>query len=1024
MRNMITTGRLLIATLTLVVAFGATHVDPSIAGAQTTPLCPATIAPVKGGFGDAATLGLDDGVRRGAPAFAPGQLIVVLRPGRTAKDLQCVADELRAVIIDGGAGRKGLGGIPNAIVLQLQPGVSVERTASLLLQTRYQGLIALVQPNTVGELVRAAPDETVDDPLFPVQWGLSNSGQVPQEMEPFPVPFQASDLLANPFTSAKESLRYSIRLRQAWTLLARRALPSVTPIRVAIVDNSLAAHSDLDANVSTTGNARYSGASGAIRIELLKKAGTANLDILDEWDQRQQLCQLKWNVDDPAKRIEGTWVAKMIASQTNHLCLPSKVPTTWRVTIRNAYAGSAIFEYGGQMTGPIDLSPLWDPRVNPDTATNAIQTELLAIVPGGRANSRIVAVAARSNAGPVGDAMDRTRELRIVLYGNAGKLAMRTDGLKFRPDTFVSQPTSTSATYQTAIGVMHGQGGTFRIQYSITTIPDDGLPGAEESTDTVETGDLAPGATGRDVTAQLNAALATSPARDFISSFTAGRVSADFPRIYNVSANRAVRPGVALVREGFSVTASAVQSAPPATADVVEIKARGTVTPLPDGVTSIDIGGLATVKAITSSSPDVTIGLRASPDAVEVMPAANRWPGGLTPDADHGQFIAGVIGATANNNLGMTGVIGDQSRTKTRISINGVVSALNDAGLLTMLEYAESDLRAHVVNFSIGTNVMSGDDLFDRAASSSNRNRVLRGEDPLPTRALNLQMGEVGSSSRTLFVVAAGNEGSDLRRPVASIRAQKKRAGDRAVEQLLVRNPQATDAEQTTARAQAEARDRAVGLYPCRPKGMGVAQRPVGIASRTSAKGGTLSMLQMPDGTFDRGNILCVASADWNGNLLDYSNWGPGIVDVAAPGDNIIGTALNDGYKSDGGTSFAAPMVAGVAAMVYSVLPDAEPWLVKCAVLSSATSKPLRQPDPKKAPFTYLTMFDGDKGWHIPYPKDSPLTVNGMVQASEAISAALYLDGRVRRAQSTGSWPTCVQKRGFFGGWKNTPVLG
>ena len=61
----------------------------------------------------------------------------------------------------------------------------------------------------------------------------------------------------------------------------------------------------------------------------------------------------------------------------------------------------------------------------------------------------------------------------------------------------------------------------------------------------------------------------------------------------------------------------------------------------------------------------------------------------------------------------------------------------------------------------------------------------------------------------------------------------------------------------------------------------------------------------------------------------------------------------------------------------------------------------------------------------IPYPNGSPLTVNGMVQASEAISAALFLDGRVRIAQNgSGSWPTCVQKRGFFGGWKNTPVLG
>jgi subtilisin family serine protease len=171
---------------------------------------------------------------------------------------------------------------------------------------------------------------------------------------------------------------------------------------------------------------------------------------------------------------------------------------------------------------------------------------------------------------------------------------------------------------------------------------------------------------------------------------------------------------------------------------------------------------------------------------------------------------------------------------------------------------------------------------------------------------------------------------------------------------------------------------------------MGITQRPVGIGSRTSQKGGSLSMLQMPDGTFDRGNILCVASADWNGELSSFSNWGPGIVDVAAPGSNIVGTLPFNGYATENGTSFAAPMVAGVAAMVNSVLPNAQPWLVKCAILSSATSKPLRPADPTKLPFTYLTLPANGKE-KIPYPDQSPLTVNGMVQASEAISAALFL---------------------------------
>jgi subtilisin family serine protease len=286
-------------------------------------------------------------------------------------------------------------------------------------------------------------------------------------------------------------------------------------------------------------------------------------------------------------------------------------------------------------------------------------------------------------------------------------------------------------------------------------------------------------------------------------------------------------------------------------------------------------------------------------------------------------------------------------------------------------------------------------------------------------------MGSVGEANRTLFVVAAGNDGADLRRPTASARAIRMRMSTTLPAELKVKFPAWTQQKiDDYVQSKINKYDDTVGLTPCRPKGMGIRQRPLGIGARTSTKGGALSMLQMPDGTYDRGNILCVANADWDGNLAASSNWGPGIVDVAAPGQNLVGTSATGGYSTGSGTSFAAPIVSGIAGMIYSVLPNAQPWLVKCAILSSATSKPLRPANPWKAPFNGLTESDGNYGQRIPYPNESPLTVNGMVQASEAISAALFLDGRVRQAQSTGSWPTCVQKRGFFGGWKNTPVLG
>jgi subtilisin family serine protease len=498
---------------------------------------------------------------------------------------------------------------------------------------------------------------------------------------------------------------------------------------------------------------------------------------------------------------------------------------------------------------------------------------------------------------------------------------------------------------------------------------------------------------------------------------------------------KAIRPTGGLewiTAEQFAVVSHAGIQSRPVTSDVKRYEPRATLVTNADGTVSISIRALPPIEKLAGErGKPIKIGAIAEAEAVERISAAQKWPGVRSPGANHGQFIAGIIGATGGNSIGMVGVLGNQRTNGTNVKINGLVSAQEMGSLLSLLEYADADLKARVVNFSLGLDVKRGDDLFDSNADRVRRNNVLRRPDTIEVDAMNLLMGRVPDASRTLFVVAAGNEGSDLRRPLSSIQAQIERAADQAEEDLLGRNSAATrveiDAERKKAQ-QSMKRDAAVGLFPCRPKGMGVTDRPTGPNSKQQLKGGTLSMLRMPDGTFDRGNILCVAAADWNGELARFSNWGPGVVDVAAPGKRIVGTSGGgDGYATGDGTSYAAPMVAGVAAMVYSVVPDAQPWLVKCAILSSATSKPLQRPNPNKAPFSYLTEPDPNGGQRIPYPDGSPLTVNGMVQASEAISAALYLDARVKRKLrggiGSGSWPTCVQKRGLFGGWKNTPTL-
>jgi subtilisin family serine protease len=71
--------------------------------------------------------------------------------------------------------------------------------------------------------------------------------------------------------------------------------------------------------------------------------------------------------------------------------------------------------------------------------------------------------------------------------------------------------------------------------------------------------------------------------------------------------------------------------------------------------------------------------------------------------------------------------------------------------------------------------------------------------------------------------------------------------------------------------------------------------------------------------------------------VASFSNYGQVGVDVFAPGFEIYNTVPQSAYQNLQGTSMAAPMVAGVAAMLKSYFPTLSMLDIKFAILSSAT---------------------------------------------------------------------------------------
>lgn len=114
-------------------------------------------------------------------------------------------------------------------------------------------------------------------------------------------------------------------------------------------------------------------------------------------------------------------------------------------------------------------------------------------------------------------------------------------------------------------------------------------------------------------------------------------------------------------------------------------------------------------------------------------------------------------------------------------------------------------------------------------------------------------------------------------------------------------------------------------------------------------------------------NWIEVGASSWRG--LDslaapFSNYGSNQVDVFAPGVDILSTVPGNEYERNSGTSMAAPVVTGVAALLMAYYPQLDAAEVRRIILESASRKPTQRvarpgSDDATVPFGELSATGG-----------------------------------------------------------------
>ncbi len=336
----------------------------------------------------------------------------------------------------------------------------------------------------------------------------------------------------------------------------------------------------------------------------------------------------------------------------------------------------------------------------------------------------------------------------------------------------------------------------------------------------------------------------------------------------------------------------------------------------------------------------------------DTLTELNDWPGPADPDSldDHGTQVGHLIAGFGGNGRGGSGVM-------QRAALVPVAADLGMSNTLKAMEWVATRGQARVVNIS----------------RSSYRSMQFRD-------SLKAYHDVLASFPDVLWVFAASNSAfnldtaTDRRTPYKSL---LKGGGRYRVQPDLFDE---IDFEEKTRQAEAMAT-----VAPCGLRSIKVDGRPF---TERGAFGG------------ERGNLICVAASDPTGQLANFSNYGRHTVEFAAPGDSLLTASPRGTFGIAQGTSFAAPLVAGVAGLVMSKQPTLDTRAVKCILMRAAEQSPL-PPQNLNTPEHPAFLQPGDTMKVVPVymaaqivpgrdrlPADQLLRVMGIPNAETALRLA------------------------------------